>query len=72
MSQPRETPGLQLSGIVCSFCLKILGLGGVLGSSCRVSSVLFVCKFRPSQEEEGEGGEGEGEPDFTRNLTTPT
>ena len=40
--QPRGTLGLQLSSIVCSFCVKSLGVGGVLGSSCRVLSVLFV------------------------------
>jgi hypothetical protein len=34
------TPDLQLSGIVCSFCLSISGLGVHCGSGCRVLSVL--------------------------------
>ena len=45
---PQEILGLQLSGIVCSFCLSIPGLGGFWGSSCRELSVRFVCQFRAS------------------------
>jgi hypothetical protein len=42
---PQGILGLQLSGIVCSFCVSISGLRGFWGSSCRVLSVLFVCSL---------------------------
>jgi hypothetical protein len=55
-TRPIETLGLQLSGIVCSFCLSIYMFSGTprdsqgfLGSSCRVLCVLFVCQFTCSQ-----------------------
>ena len=40
---PRGTLGLQLSGIVWSFCLAISGLEGHWGSSCRVHIAWSFC-----------------------------
>ena len=39
--EPQGILRFQLSGILCAFCLSILGFRGFWGSGCRVLSVLF-------------------------------
>jgi hypothetical protein len=49
--------GLQLWGLVCSFChFFFSGLEGSWGSGCQVLSVLFVCPFRASRDPEAPAG----------------